>query len=163
MQASSDYSGFEKSVFGWISVQNRSGPFLNVSLSQHVWPQASSKCSSTGGGRVCSVVSWAHRHLSWMLATREAEGFSSPLVAVSSSSFSYIHGPQLSRFENGVRNKIPESACHYLSKSLGNMIKSFSISHFSNVKTLSISKTQVLVRLVQTHPPNCEMSNRNIF
>ena len=59
-----------------------------------------------------------------------------PLVAVFSSYFSYVHGPQLSRFENGIRNKIPESAWHYLSKSLGNMAKSFYISHFSNVKTL---------------------------
>ena len=62
--------------------------------------------------------------------------FPPPLVEVFSSYFSYIHGPQLSHFENGIRNKIPESACHYLSKSLGNMVKSFYISHFSNVKTL---------------------------
>lgn len=66
----------------------------------------------------------------------ESRTFPPPLVAVFSSYFSYIHGPQLSRFENGIRNKIPESAWHYLSKSLGNMAKSFHISHFSNVKTL---------------------------
>lgn len=61
--------------------------------------------------------------------SQESRVFPLLLVAVFYSYFSYIHGPQLSHLENGIRNKIPEPACSYLSKSLGKHGKIF--LHFS--------------------------------